>query len=76
MVIVNLKELMIKKGATEGKRLSYKYINDVTNIGVSTLSRIANDTSYNISRGHIEKLCQYFNCTPDELMTIIPDKEE
>jgi putative transcriptional regulator len=73
MLIINLKELMIKKGALSGKRVSYSDIESKTGIKSSTLSRIANDPKYNISRKHIEKLCAFFVCTPNDLMTIIPD---
>lgn len=76
MVIVNLKQLMIRKGAVEGRRISYKDIENVTGIGVSTLSRIANIPGYNIKKEYIEKLCKYFDVPPDELMTILPDPRE
>ena len=76
MVIVNLKQLMIRKGAIEGRRISYKNIEDATGIGVSTLSRIANKPAYNIKKEYIEKLCKYFGCTTDEFMTILPDPPE
>ncbi len=73
MLIVNLKELMVKKSAVTGKRIAYKDIQEATGIGASTLSRIANNPKHNISKQHIEQLCRYFNVTPDQLMTIIPD---
>ena len=76
MLIVNLKELMVKRGAIIGKRIAYKDINEATSIGISTLSRIANNPNHNISKAHVEKLCNYFNVTPNELMTIIPDLPE
>jgi len=73
MLIINLKDLMVKKGAREGKRISYKDIFETTQIRVPTLSRIANDQKYNISREHIEKLCIYFDVTVDQLISILPD---
>ncbi len=76
MLIVNLKQLMLLKGARTGKRLYYQDVAEATGISVSTLSRIASNPKYNISKGHIEKLCAYFGVTPDELMTIIPDPPE
>ena len=76
MLIVNLKQLIVKKAAQEGRRIYYKDISAATGITISTLSRIGIDPQYNVSRNHIEKLCQYFNVTPDELMTIIPDPPE
>jgi putative transcriptional regulator len=76
MLIINLKHLITKKSARDRKRIYYKDISNATGIGVSTLSRIAIDHNYNISRDHIEKLCRYFECTPNDLITIIPDPPE
>lgn len=76
MLIVNLKELMVKKGAIIRRRIAYKDINEATGIGISTLSRIANNPNHNISKAHIEKLCKYFDCSTEDLMTIIPDPLE
>lgn len=76
VLIVNLKALMVAKGAKAGKRLTYADIMRETGIREPTLSRIANDTKYNVSREHIEKLCRYFGCTPNDLITIVPDGEE
>ena len=75
MVIVNLRDLMIKKGAIEGKKITYKDIEEFTGIKNITLSRIANKPNYNIKTKHIEKLCKYFDCSIDQLFTIIPDKK-
>ncbi len=74
MIIVNLKDLMVKKGAAEGRRLLYDDISQATGIGTSTLSRIANKPGYNIKAEHIEKLCFYFECSPNDLLTFIPEK--
>ena len=75
-LIINLKHLMTHKGAEWGKRIYYKDISAETGITVSTLSRIAVDPKYNISKAHVEKLCNNFNVTPGALMTIIPDPPE
>ena len=79
MLIIHLKDLMIRKATCEGKkRLSYKDVETDTGIKISTLSKIANDQEYNISRKHIEILCGYFNCINDinQFISIIPDKKE
>jgi len=76
VLIVNLKALMVAKSAKTGRRLSYADIMRETGIRESTLSRIANDTKYNVSREHIEKLCRYFGCTPNDLITIVQDDDE
>ena len=77
MLIIHLKDLMIRKGALEGKRVTYNDIEKATGIKVSTLSKIANDQNYNISRIHIEKLCNYFGYTNDinKLMSIISENQ-
>jgi hypothetical protein len=31
---------------------------------------------YNTTTDHIEKLCLYFGCSPNDLMTIIPEEKE
>jgi len=73
MIIINLKKLMVEKGAREGRRVSLLEISKAIGIGTSTLSRIANRPGYNIKKEYIESLCKFFEITPDELMTIIPD---
>ncbi|KPA11105.1 Helix-turn-helix type 3 domain protein [Candidatus Magnetomorum sp. HK-1] len=76
MIIIHLKDLMIRKAMSEGKkRLAYKDVEAVTGIKISTLSKIANDQDYNISRKHIELLCKYFDCVDsiNKFMSIIPD---
>ena len=67
---------MVKKGAIEKKRISYSDISKFTGIGVSTLSRLANNPEY-IKTDHIEKLCEYFNCIQNinQFISIIPDKK-
>ena len=74
MLIVNLKGLMERKSAIENRRITYKVIEKETGIKALTLSRIATNHSYNFSRKDIEKLLIYFNCQPNDLLTLI--KEE
>jgi DNA-binding Xre family transcriptional regulator len=73
MLIINLKGLIEKKSAIERRKITYKVIEQETGIKALTLSRIATNHNYNISRKDIEKLLIYFNCQPNELMTLIPD---
>lgn len=72
VLIVNLKALMERKSAIDRKRITYKVIEQETGIKVLTLSRIATNPNYNISRGDIEKLLIYFNCQPNDLFGLIP----
>jgi len=74
MLIVNLKGLIERKSAVEKRKITYKVIEKETGIKALTLSRIATNHSYNLSRKDIEKLLIYFNCQPNDLLTLI--KEE
>ncbi len=71
MLIFNLKQLMAVKGAKEGSHITYADIEAETGIKRLTLTRITTNPNYNISRKDIEKLCLYFDCLPNELMTLI-----
>lgn len=74
MIQFNFKQLVADKEFQEKRRISIKEISDKTNISRTTLSKIANSKGgYITSSENIEKLCKYFNITPDQLMTIIPD---
>ncbi len=74
MIIFNLKQLMVNKGAKESRHITYGDIEAETGIKRLTISRITNNHNYNTSRKDIEKLCLYFACTPNDLMTIIPEE--
>lgn len=74
MLIVNLKALIERKSAIEKRRITYKVIEKETGIKALTLSRIATNHNYNFSRKDIEKLFIYFNCQPNDLLTLIREE--
>ena len=76
MLMVNLKALMERKSAMGGKRITYKIIEEETGILALTLSRIATNQFYNISRHDIEKLLRYFDCQPNDLFTLLREKKK
>ena len=73
MLIFNIKGLIERKSAVERRKITYRVIEQDTGIKELTLSRIATNHNYNISRKDIERLLLYFNCRPDDLMTLIPE---
>jgi DNA-binding Xre family transcriptional regulator len=73
MLIVNLKGLMERKSAIDKKRITYKIIEMETGIKALTLSRIATNRNYNLTRNHIEKLLVYFSCQPNDLFSLISE---
>lgn len=76
MLIVNLKALMTRKSAIEGKKITYSMIEDKTGIKAMTLSRIASNPNYNFNRKDLEKLIIYFGCEPDDILTVIREEKK
>ena len=76
MIKYNLKELIVEKEFKEKRRISLSDIAKEIGISRSTLSKIANSKgNYSTKTEYIEKLCIYFDVTPEKFMTIIPDEE-
>ena len=76
MLLINLKAFIERKSAIERRKITYRVIEEETGIKALTLSRIASNQRYNISRKDMEKLMIYFKCQPGELMTLIPEDTE
>ena len=74
MLIVNLKALIERKSAEERRKITYKVIEQETGVKALTLSRIATNHDYNVSRKDLEKLLLFFNCQPNDLLTLIKEK--
>jgi len=74
MLLINLKAMIERKSAIEGRRITYKVMESATGIKRLTLARLATNPSYNIKRKDLEKLLIYFDCEPNELLTLIKDK--
>lgn len=72
MIKYNLKELLAKKEFEEKRRIPMSEVARETGISRTTLSKIANSRGdYSTRTECIEKLCRFFGCSPEELMTII-----
>ena len=77
MIQFHFKQLLADKEFKEKRSISIIEIAGKTEISRVTLSKIANSKGdYNTTTDHIEKLCLYFNCTPNDLMTIIPEERD
>ena len=76
MLIVNLKALTERKSAVDKRRITYKVIEKETGIKALTLSRMSTNHNYNFSRNDLEKLLIYFNCQPNDLLTLIKEDEQ
>ena len=68
MVKINIKDILKEKGKTKywlvkERELNYQSVSDIMN---NQTTAIRFDTT--------EKLCNVLGCTPNDLFTIIPDK--
>ncbi|KPA18561.1 XRE family transcriptional regulator [Candidatus Magnetomorum sp. HK-1] len=70
MILYNLKTLINKKSYKDKKKYTYQEISDATGISKQTLSRINSTPNYTISSENLEKLCRFFNCKIEDLITI------
>jgi putative transcriptional regulator len=76
MIQLHFKQLFADKGQGKGGHFYSCGSRKDWNFRV-TLSKIANSKGdYNTTTDHIEKLCVYFGCTTNDLMTIIPEERE
>jgi len=74
MIIYNIRNLILKKEIKENKKITYSDISEKTGISPNTLSKMSSRKGCNITVETVEKLCNYFNCTPNDLITIYPDE--
>lgn len=73
MIIYHIRDLMLRKSAKLNQKITYDMITEETGISRMTLSRMSSQRGYNPTMDNIEKLCKYFDCTPNDLITILPD---
>jgi len=74
MIIYNLRSLMHQKAIETGEKLTYADIEKQTGISRPTLTRIGSRKGFNVGIEVIEKLCLFFQCTCDQLVTFMPDE--
>lgn len=69
MVILNIENLLKKNQKTK------YWLCQKMNITTRNLNRIIKQETNSISFRYLQDFCKYLNCTPDELIDIIEDKE-
>lgn len=75
MIKYNLKALIAEKEFNEKKRITYAEISKKTGISRTTLSKISATPGYVTGTDILEKLCVFFKCPIDKLVTLIPDPQ-
>ena len=73
MAIYNkLKILIAQKEFEWGRKLTYRTISKETGISTTTLTKYINQGG-GIDPGTLEKLCEYFECQPGDLLVYSAD---
>ncbi len=57
------------------KRIKMSEIARMTDIGYSTIQRLYNNQVSRIEFDVLNKLCNYLECTPNDILEFTPDKE-
>jgi putative transcriptional regulator len=65
----NFKNLILKRSADKGKRITYKDISKATGITISTLSRFAVKPTYSPRYEYLVKLSNFFEVPINQLVT-------
>ena len=68
MIVIKLDDLIWRN------RTTAEDIAKVTGLGTTTISKLRNSKSCNISLNTIDKLCDYFNCSVSDLMEHVSNK--
>ncbi len=76
MIRYNLKTLIAEKKRRENRNITYREISSRTGISKVTLSKQGRRPGYNTAVSIVEKLCLYFKCSPNDLITIVPELPE
>jgi putative transcriptional regulator len=71
-----LRELMADYQFKTGTRVTFDEMAKVTGIHRTTLSKIANQRSYNTTTDNIDRLCEFFKCQVGDLMEYVESAKE
>lgn len=74
MIRYHLKELIAEKEFTDKRRITIGEIAKETGINRMTLSKIINHPGHSTVTDNLDKLCTYFNCEIEQLVTHIKDE--
>ena len=76
MLRFKLKELIADKSFKEDRRITIAEIALECDVNRMTLSKIANKKGCTTNTDNLDKLCNYFGCSIDDLVEYIPDSNE
>lgn len=68
MIRILLKQQMDEKSFNEERRITFQEVSEQTGISKPTLTRIANVPGYSATTDTIDLLCEYFDCSPGDIL--------
>jgi len=75
MIRFRIKELIAKREYALGRRLTMGEVADAAGMHRMTLSKMINQPGYNTSTDNLDRLCRYFGCPIEALITFGTDEE-
>lgn len=76
MIRYHLKELIAEKEFEERRRITIGEIAKETGINRMTLSKIINHPGHSTVTDNLDKLCDYFDCEIEQLVTHIKEAKD
>ncbi len=68
-ITLNLNVLIAQWEQTNpGQKLTLRRLGDLTGVNKNTLARLRSGTAQRIDLGTLDRLCRFFNCTPNDLL--------
>lgn len=73
MIRFKIKEMMARKEYELGRRLTIGEVAEATDIHRMTLSKMINRRGYSTTTDHLDRLCDYFGCTLEDVAEYVPE---
>lgn len=75
MIRINLAKLHADLSFAQGRKIEWREVAEQSEIHRVTLSKMVNQRGYNATVSNVDRLCRYFNCKIEDLLTYIPDED-
>lgn len=75
MIRMNLAKLHADLCFAQGRKIEWREVAEQSEIHRVTLSKMVNQRGYNATVANVDRLCRYFKCKVEDLLTYIPDED-
>ena len=75
MIRMNLAKLHADLCFAQGRKIEWREVAEQSEIHRVTLSKMVNQRGYNATVANVDRLCRYFKCKIEDLLTYIPDED-